>query len=183
MDNKTKFATLLAAVNSLSRKMEQVDYTIYHDADGIVSHYGLMQDQLDENTTSVNILENNQQTMRTEVDILKGLVQKHSEKLHHLNEKVTYLSAKSMEKNITISNLEGDVSGEHCKQTVLAFLRDKMNITLLDMEIMVAHRVGAKKGHDRLIVARCQPDLKERILQNAENLKGKKKHTGRVLLH
>ena len=58
----------------------------------------MKQDQLDETTTGVNIVETAQQTLQTDVDTLKGIVQKHSERLKYLNEKVVYLSAKSMEK-------------------------------------------------------------------------------------
>ena len=66
--------------------------------------------------------------MYADVTILKGLVQKHSDQLKQINDKVTVLTARSMERNITITGLDGDVKEEKCKNNVLKFLRDKVNM-------------------------------------------------------
>ena len=178
MDNKTKFSSLMTAINGLCKKLEQVDCTLYHDSDGLMSNCALMQDQLDETTTGVNILENNQHIIRSDVDTLKGIVQKHSDKLKNLNEEVVYLTAKSMEKNVTISGIK-ESKDENCKMVIATFLRNTMNIELQNSEILVAHRVGPKRRNKhRFIVVRCHPELKQRILSNAKNLKGNTNEDG-----
>ena len=83
-----------------------------------------------------------------------------------------------MRNNVTISGISGDKHGEKCKDTVIQFLSDKVGLTALASEILVAHRVGKMGDKPRLMIIRCIPELKTRILQNAHNLKGKKNELG-----
>ena len=55
-----------------------------------------------------------------------------------------------------------------------------MLIPVEPAEILVAHRMGRpNQNWDRIIVVRCVPDLKQRILTNAKNLKGKTNDKGK----
>ena len=66
--------------------------------------------------------------LQSDNDTLKGVIHKCSQKLKHLNDRVAMLTAKSMENNITITNLEGDKDKEKCKENVITFLRNKVEI-------------------------------------------------------
>ena len=117
--------------------------------------------------------------IKEETETLKAIAYRHSIKLEQLNENVVNLTARSMQNNITISGLIGDVKDENCKQTFYKFIGDVMNIPIELSEIMVAHRVGKSVAEQhRLMVARCIPNLKQRILQNVCNLKGVKNSLG-----
>ena len=86
------------------------------------------------------------------------------------------LTARSMEKNITISGLTGDDTKESCKNTVVQFLRQKVEIDAQEEEIYVAHRIGQKTQatkRPRTMLVRCKEALENRIFKNVSNLKDK----------
>ena len=62
---------------------------------------------------------------------------------------------------------------ENCAQVVLDFLKKELGIEVSLEEILVAHRIGADIGKDRLMVVRCTPGLKSRILANKKKLRSK----------
>ena len=94
-----------------------------------------------------------------------------------MNKKAANLTARSKQNNITVSGLLGDTKEENCKQTFFKFVRDVMDIPIEFNEIL--HRVGRPANNvSKLMVIRCQPDLKEQILQNVRNLRGVKNDQG-----
>ena len=46
---------------------------------------------------------------------IKGIAQRHSTQMKQMNDKVVNLTIRSMERNITISGLTGDMREEKCK--------------------------------------------------------------------
>ena len=104
--------------------------------------------------------------------MIKGLLQVHEKKISICADKVVDLTARSMANNILISGIAGDQLGENCKEKVLTLLRDKMNMTVEDTEVEVAHRLGAKTGtKPRTVVVRCVFALRDRVFQFTKNLK------------
>ena len=193
----------METINSLCRKITEVDILLNHDTDGLSTRMGSLQIQADNSTVSLNKLGNlpgkydhiekqfdkltkQQEEMGKDVselkqdrDVIKGILQRHSKKLESMNERVAMLTVRSKEKNITISNLMGDGKEKKCVDTVVQFLRNQVEIDAADEEILVAHRIGkitkdTKSGKvTRLMLVHCTPDLKTRIFKNVANLKGK----------
>ena len=84
------------------------------------------------------------------------------------------LTARSMDKNLTISGIPGDEKNEKCKDSAVQFLKEQVEIDVDESEIYVAHRIGQRYGKKPgTMIIRCQKPLKDRILQNARNLKDK----------
>ena len=53
-------------------------------------------------------------------------------------------------------------------------MKNKMEMTLEENEIKVAHRIGEKRrGKPRPMVVKCKPGLRQRVFQFTKNLKGK----------
>ena len=135
--------------------------------------------QIEIDATNSNI-----KVLKNESAVLKGIIHKHSTQLKSLNDKVAMLSAKSMENNITITGLGGEKKSkerENCKENVISFLKEKVEIDADESEIFVAHRIGqrdSKNSKPRMMLVRCKYQLKERIMKNAKNLKDKTNEQG-----
>ena len=99
-----------------------------------------------------------------------------------MNSRIAMLTEKSMEMNITISNLDGDQpKDENCKQNVIDFSKSEVQIDAELNEIFVAYRLGKHKNDQkrpRLMLVRLNLSLKERIFANIANLKGKVNEAG-----
>ena len=191
-----KMETLIETINELCYKITEIDININHDSDGINTKLQTAQTQADNNkstltgvTSTIQTLEsekkkitddliaaNNKIVMlQVENKTIRGTLQKQSCQLKTLNEKVAMLTARSMERNVTISGLTGDNKDEDCAATVTKFLKEKVEIDVGEEEILVAHRIGKpQQRRDRLMLVRCELKLKERIFQNVSNLKDKK---------
>ena len=189
---------LLSTLNSLIDKVTEIDITINHDSDGIQTRLTTAQEQADANlttlqgygmkyTATMSKVDNNAQeiqNLKAENAVLKGIIHKQSNQLQVMNEKIAMLTAKSMERKVTISGLpEASQKKENCKQSVVTFLKEKVEIDVEEHEIYVAHRIG-KYSHTadgpRLMLARCSTGLKERIFKNVSNLKDKTDHKGKA---
>ena len=192
-----KMENMFAVVNQLCTKVIEMDININHDSDGINTKLQTISTQVDSNTTYSNTLTTGATTMKSSIAdlgkklneahesieqlksdnvILKGCIQKQNQQLKTLNDKVAMVTAKSMEKNITISGLEGDSAKENCKEKVVTFLKEKVEIDAELAEIFVAHRIDKKvneNGKPRLMLVRLNMDLKQRIFKNIRNLKDK----------
>ena len=161
-------------MNVMCLKLAELDMLHYHDTDGVATRLATVQTQADENSTKVSQL-------FKENTMLKGIVQRQFKQIMDLNDKVTYLSAKSMENNVTISGLEEAGKKEQCRETVVAFLKQKVEIDVAEEEVLVTHRIGKymkSQRKPRLMVVRCTYPLKECIMSNVKNLKDKANSKG-----
>ena len=124
--------------------------------------------------TKISTVEQTITELQDKNTTLKGVVQRQSEQLKILNDRVAMLTARSMERNITISGLTGDNHKENCKTTVINFFKQKVEIDAEPSEIFVAHRVGQQReNQNRIMLVRCNENLKNRIFCNIKNLKDK----------
>ena len=199
-DQKAKI--MLEVVNKLCAKITEMDVTLNHDSDGLITQLGTVQEQCDKNSEKAGKIKDNMEKIDSiskeidsvkksaevnsadigkldnDVTIIKGVLTKHSKQLDFLNEKVAMITARSKKKNITISNPLGDQKDENCHSTVIQFFRGVLEIDVMDTEILIAHRIGRKdkkdKDKNRMMLVRCTPDLKSRIFENISNLKDKK---------
>ena len=137
---------------------------------------------------SGSILHKHKRTLNTtamvklskENTILKGMVQRQFRQITELYDRVTYLSAKSMENNLIISGIEEKGKDEDCVDTMLTFFRETLEIDANAEEIMVAYRMGKFSKYQkfsRRMMVRCDFNLKERAMANSSVLKDKKNAT------
>ena len=187
-------------LNALCRKVTEIDVTINHDTDGLSTQISTAQSVIDQATAAGNELKTSLASTSAKIEqeaekdrervyvmadqnqTIKGIMSKFNNQLHFLNEKVAMLTAKSMENNITISGIypdpDIDPKKEDCKQAVITFLREVVEIDVGEDEIFTAYRIGkpakrAEENGKRNILTRCKPELKERIFANIKNLKDK----------
>ena len=83
---------------------------------------------------------------------------------------------KSMQCELCFGGI-AETKKENCKLKILDFLQNKVKITVQVSEILSAFQVGKKSNTDdssrpRHLLAKVVPQLKERIMKNAKNLKG-----------
>ena len=165
--NTEKMGNIISTMNGLCQKMSEIDTQNNHETDGI---------QVNQDKSAKELAK-----AIKENGILKGLVQRQFCQIRDLNEKVAHLTAKSMDQNLTISGLEGDKPKEACKDNVITFFKSEVEIDAEHNEILVAHRLGKyskQQKRPRLMVVKCSYELKERVLNNASNLKEKANSAG-----
>ena len=172
LPNDKKFNKMMSTINLMCAKMVATDGLLNDPDIGMDGKITTVQTQADD-------LSSGYAELKWENAILKGLVQRQSKQIDTLTDKVSMLSIKSMEKNLIIRGIPGDTKKQNCKQDVMKFLKEKVEIEVDENEILVAHRRGPPlQDKPRPILVRCQLSLKERILSNAKNLKDKTNENG-----
>ena len=146
LPSKDQMEVLVNAFNKLCAKITEIDIVLNHDTDGLNTKTAMMQEQLDKETDTQATLQKSLEstatkqenltaklaTVQSDAKMYRGILQKHSNQLATLNNKVAMLTVKSMEMNITISNLEGDRDPkdksniEDVKHNVVVFLRESV---------------------------------------------------------
>ena len=170
--NMDKLNKLLSMLNLLCLKTMQIDDSIINEDTDVGAKVITAQTQADTNAISVAEL-------KYENKILKGLVQKQSKQIDSLNSKVIQLTARSMENNLIVTGIIGDTKKENCKQKVIEFIKNKVEVDVCDTEVLVAHRKGKEaEGLDRPMLVRCTIPLRDRLLHNSKNLKDKVNENG-----
>lgn len=175
------FDNELREVNKkLDQKLTQIENSI-EDEEGIKTKLAEVESNFLEVQERCTALENQNDTLRREVDILKGVVHRQDIHISSLNNKVTFLTARSMEKNLVISGIEEfrNPVKENCRITVADFLREKMDLNG-EPDIKSAYRIGViVPDKPRQIVIRCTTPMKEWIQKNLGKLKGKRNQLGK----
>ena len=158
-EDSEKMGTILSTFNLLCLKVSQIDNAIVHEDTGLHSRLATCQTQSDNNSD-----------LKYENGILKGLVQKQSKQIDSLTNRLTQVTAKSMEKNLIVTGICEEGKKENCADLALKFFKEQVKIDALDSEILVAHRKGFPNddGTDCLMVVRCAIPLKERAPKNAK---------------
>lgn len=108
-----------------------------------------------------------------DIQLIKGTLQRQHKQIVTNQNKVTDLTARSMDHNLTISGIL-EKKDENCKMLALNFLQTEMRLEVQQEDIVVAHRLGAFKPHNRkprLLVIRVASKLKDKILPNTARLK------------
>ena len=178
-----KMDCIVEAIKKMDGRFIAVHNIVNNAQDGLDSRLGVALDGVRDTDETVDGLKKENFALRTEVEILKGLLFKYDKELSTLRDKVTDLTGRSMANNITISGIVGDTKNpkeENCKQKIKTFLTEDMGLAYKDKHIQKAHRLGQfKENGNRSIVVRCHPTLKSSVLQAKENLKGKKNEEGK----
>ena len=162
-----KMGSLLSTLNNLCLKVGELDIQCNHESDGLQTKC------TEDNKKVAKILKENK--------VLKGLVQRQFNQIKDLNDKVATLTAKSMDRNLIISGIEGDTPKEKCIDSVLTFFRSQVEIDAAEEEITSARRLGKYSKNmkrPRAIFVSCKYMLKERVMSNVSNLKDKTNTNG-----
>ena len=171
-DNSKKMGSMLSTLNLMCAKIKQLDDQVNHEHLGLNPRLLTAQEQAD--TTSKEV-----EDLKNENKILKGVLQKQSKQIQTLNDRVTQLAAKSMERNLIITGILGDEKKENCKVKVQNFFKNIVEIDCNLEEIYVAHRKGfPSEGYNRPMLVRCSYGLKERVMKNITSFKDKTNDEG-----
>ena len=86
-------------------------------------------------------------------------------------------ASKGMQYELRIGGLTEDTK-ENCKAKVLEFFKDQVNVTLQNFEVLFAYCLGRKSmaalaKAPRTMITKVLPQLKEKVMSNVKNLKGK----------
>ena len=168
-DTDKKFEMLKQAIYSLNNKFIHVHKMFNDAADGIAP-------RMNEEETRILALADENKLLRRELDITKGLLAKQDLEISLLRNKVTKLTAKSMENNIIIGGLIEDPE-ENPKEIVSEFFSEKLLLDFPEEQIHTAHRIGYETNDEtrpRFMIARLHPNLRDLVLTNKKKLKGKK---------
>ena len=104
------------------------------------------------------------------ISIMMDLIIRQDQCINELSNQVLSLQARSMKRNIIINGLK-EADKENCKETSINFLKNKMKIEDIDVE--VAHCIGA--GTDQpMVVSFKNTAEKSKVFGKVKNLKGVK---------
>ena len=163
-DHDQKLTTIITSLNKLHNKLDSINTDLYKEKDGIWPRLETAEDSLE------NVADS-QDSLRFEMTVMKGVIQKQEEQITTLVHKVDELTMRSMAANITISGLIQEEATENCEDVVIEFIKSHMELEIKKKDILVAHRTGvSNKYGERLMVVRCMPKLKDLLLQNSKKL-------------
>ena len=109
-----KMGNILSVCNMLVKKVAELDVSLNHNMDGVEMRVSLSQAQADDNSAKANFVESLAKEMFAKI-------KDHSVQLEQL-------TARSMQNNITISSILGDVKEENCKVSAHNLFTNMMNI-------------------------------------------------------
>ena len=174
--------SLISRIEAVEQADEEILARV-DDLEGAVSKITTLE-------TKIKTLEEIQMQMHDELAVIKGVVQVQDKVIHQNKMKVVDLMAQSMANNIVITGICEDVSEsqhegqvwqqkENCKEKVLKFLREKLEMEVQDSEVAVAHRPGKQYNNKpRAMIVCCELSLRERIFGFTKNLKDQVNENG-----
>lgn len=167
-------------------------YSAVHGANnGALVRLDKMQKDFESLKSSLNQMEQNQkrfsnmmaENKRLAADLLtaQGLLQKYSQKIHVLENKVLDLTRRGMEQNLIIHGIE-EVPNEDCYDAVEAFVRQHLEFQIDEADVWRAYRLGVPKTHKaRPMFVKFSYYAKDRIMDNVAMLKNKRNVHNQVL--
>lgn len=125
----------------------------------------------------------------SDLTIMQGILQKHSQQLSASENKVLDLTKRGMEQNLIIygvenceSSVEGETQNDKCRRAVMDFLYKEMDLIIAKEDIWKAHRTGRfQDNKTRPMIIKAAYHAKEKIMENLAKLKGKKNRFDQVL--
>lgn len=158
----------------LEDKIQPMEEALFAPEHGILPQFEKIVDYSKGIENKMEELVGVQVDMRDEMDILKGLVHKQSKQIQVLQNRLNDQVLRSMENNIVITGLLGDVPRADTKSQVLRFIAEKMELSLNPNDLLEAYRVGAPaKEKNRPIIAQCTPQLRKYLMSNSDVLANK----------
>lgn len=169
----------------LTLRMDNIYTDIHGAVSGILPKISKIEDSMESQDSKIETLESNQEKVKNlmidmkklthDVDLMKGLFQKHSQKLQQLERSVLDLTKRGMEQNLVFHGVKepsAEEGAENCKETVINFASHRLGIELSIQDIWKAHRSGIKRpDRDRVIITKLAYQAKEKVMENVTKLK------------
>ena len=176
---------MIEAVRKLDNRFITTHNIVNDAQEGLDPRLEAAADGLKDANETIEHLKLENRSLKSELDIVKGLLFRYDAEIRSLRDKVTSLTARSMSNNVTISGITGDninPKEDKCKSKVTQFLKDTMGLTFKEDHVQTAHRLGTfDKDKDRPVVVRCHHSLKSAVLKSKEVLKNKTNSDGKNL--
>lgn len=170
--------TVFEEESGLQTKVSNLETTVLKDDEGLKDKVRELEAAAeDSNKQFKDLLEENE-TIKSELKILKGILHKHDEQISSVADGVVSLNAKTMEKNITINGLQ-EVKDENVRITVLSMLADHLQMAELgEIDLKAVFRIGTTVNNSkpRPVILKCSPKLRLAIL--SADKKWKEDHPG-----
>lgn len=174
------YSDIHGAVSGLLVRMDQVTKTADSNA--------LKIKQLEDSQQRIMSILNDNKKLMNELKTMQGLVHKVSQHSQITSNQVLDLTKRGMEQNIILHGVDDRIeiqdakaetpmfsAKERCKQSVITFCKDIMNVNIEPEDIWKAHRTGPyKEGKVRPLVIKVSYAAKDLILEHMSSLKGKK---------
>ena len=185
-DQDQKLTLIITSLNKIHTKLDNINNDLYRDKDGVWPRLESVEETLE---TTVDV----QEQTNFQFAIMKGVMLKQEKHIAQLQQKVEELTARQMSVNVTISGIlepEKDDTNdtqqpeEDCCAVVLNFCKTQLQIDVEEKDILVAHRIGPSPSlastvsHPRLMVVRCSPAAKQKMLDNSKKLAKKTNANG-----
>ena len=193
-DNDTKLLTMIASLNRLHHKFDTVCTDVYKEESGLAAKINSAKDDI------IDVKED-QEGMKFEMQIMKGVIGRLEQQVKSLNQRLQDLTSRQMGDNIIISGItdlperskrppvkdaeqvedeaEADdppTFEEKCEEVAKEFCKNLLGIEIKEHEILNAHTMGAD---GKLLVIKCVPKLRVRIMQKKSKLSKKNNSKGK----
>lgn len=176
-----------AQVVNLTLKGDNLHTDIHSASDGLLVKTAKMQEKIDATSTKAEHLEQGQdrttkmlaENKRLSRDLVttQGLLQKYSQKIHNLEQRVLDLTRRGMEQNLVFHAIEecADPKLENCHETIIQFCKNFLNIDMQEEAIWKVYRMGQlRRDKARPIFAKLSYSAKEKIMSKVNLLKDKR---------
>lgn len=161
--------------DGLNAKTGKLMETVFSPESGLKDKVIQLEKAAVDMNTSFTELAKEVDQLKSHQDILKGYVGKHANHISTLQDKVVEITAKSMEKNISISGIP-ETTNENCMEVAKTFLRDELRLESIEenelFQIKDSFRIGfSQPSKPRLLILKCNLFLKRKILEAAKEYK------------
>lgn len=194
----TKFTTLDNIINhpkqglgsqmvSLTLRGDNFYTDVHGAANGLLVRVGKLESKLQEAETTMKNFEESQKRLTTmlaenkrlsqDLVTTQGLIQKYSQKIAQLEQKVMDLTRRGMEQNLLIHAIE-EVSvpqNENCQDSVIKFLQEFLQVQIDEADIWKCYRMGVlRRARSRPMFVKLSFTAKDKIMDKVGLLKGKR---------
>lgn len=153
-------------------RVRELEKVVLEEETGVKDKVSALEQAATESIRIQDQLSAENKQLHRELDIMKGILQKQSDQMIFIKNDITYLAAKSMIKNLTISGLKEE-NNENPKNVVAQFLHEVLKTPLgEESDIRVAHRIGQpQEDRHRAMVVKCTLPLKSAIMESYKSYK------------
>ena len=147
VEGEEKVNLVMMAINKINTtfqcKLDRVASVLIDEEDGVFPRLRDCEREVDNYSDRINKLEEDNQILKEDVRMLKGVISVQEKQSAPVKEKLTEIQARSMSNNIIIDGIVNDQEdSEICKNQVKEFIKNELEMTLEDEEIKKAHRLG-----------------------------------------
>lgn len=176
-----------AQVVNLTLKGDNLYSDIHGAVDGVLVKLANMNKEVDVTKQSTQNMEKNQdrltkmlaenKRLSQDLTITQGILQKYSQKIQVLEQKILDLTRRGMEQNLVFHAIEeaDDPVNEDCYRTVANFVHAFLGFEIDPQDIWKAYRLGPhRENKARPIFTKLAYQAKDKIMDNVGALKDKK---------